>query len=86
MGAVYTVGTVLLQVSQPCRPCCKLAAHHDIADMAAEVHRVVNIDRDDAEGAQRLLRHADLLPESWVKLLRRRLDGHLEDQAARLEG
>ncbi|WP_199442051.1 MOSC domain-containing protein [Umezawaea beigongshangensis] len=125
IGAVYAVGTVLLQVSQPRRPCFRLAAHHDVEDLAvrtqrtgrtgiycrvltpgrlgsgdplvlvreplhgitaAEVHRVVNIDRDDTAAARHLLRHADVLPESWVKLLRRRSDGHLEDQTARLRG
>ncbi|MFD9700992.1 MOSC domain-containing protein [Lentzea sp. NPDC059081] len=125
IGAVYAVGTVLLQVSQPRRPCYKLAVHHDVADMAvrtqrtgrtglycrvlkpghvgagdaivlarkplhgitaAEVHRVVNVDRDDTEAARHLLRHQDLLPESWVRTLRRRAEGHLEDQAARLHG
>ncbi|WP_439657611.1 hypothetical protein ACSHWB_35195 [Lentzea sp. HUAS TT2] len=52
---------------------------------AAEAHRVVNIDRD-VEAAQRLLRHADFLPESWMRLLRRCFDGRLEDQVARLQG
>ncbi|SDO32044.1 MOSC domain-containing protein [Lentzea jiangxiensis] len=125
IGSVHAVGTALLQVSQPRRPCFKLAAHHGVVDMAvrtqrtgrtgvycrvlrpgdvgagdgivlvdqpshgitaAEVHRVVNVDRDDAEAARHLLRHDGVLPESWVRLLSRRFDGVLEDQAARLHG
>ncbi|KOV83325.1 MOSC domain-containing protein [Nocardia sp. NRRL S-836] len=125
LGAVYAVGSVLLQVSQPRRPCYKLAAHHGIDDLAvrtqrsgrtgfycrvlrpgrlvrgdrlvladrpahgitaAEVHRVVNLDRGDLVAARRLLRHAEVLPESWAKMLARRLGGRLEDQAARLHG
>ncbi|MFD5829794.1 MOSC domain-containing protein [Lentzea sp. NPDC060358] len=125
IGAVYAVGTVLLQVSQPRRPCFKLAARHGVDDMAvrtqrtgrtgfycrvlkpghvgagdalvlarkplhgitaAEVHRIVNIDRDDTEGALHLLRHEGVVPESWATRLRRRAEGHLEDQGARLHG
>ncbi|MCG8926394.1 MOSC domain-containing protein [Lentzea sp. CC55] len=125
IGAVYAVGTVLLQVSQPRRPCFKLAARHGVVDMAvrtqrsgrtgvycrvlrpghlaagdgivlvsepahgitaAEVHRVVNVDRDDAEAARRLLRHGGVLPGSWVGLLARRFEGVVEDQAVRLYG
>lgn len=125
LGSVYSVGSVLLQVTQPRRPCYKLAAHHGVKDMAvrtqntgrtgfycrvlrpghlaagdalelttrpshgitaAEVHRVLNVDRDDEVAVRRLLRHARVLPESWVKLLRRRVDGDIEDQAARLGG
>ncbi|GEL22889.1 hypothetical protein PSU4_18430 [Pseudonocardia sulfidoxydans NBRC 16205] len=125
IGAVYAVGTAVLQVSQPRRPCFKLAAHHGIHDMAvrvqntgrtgfyarvlqpgrigggdvveairvpehgitaAEVHRVLNIDRDDLPAARRLLTTPDLLPDSWVTILRRRLDGQLDEQSARLHG
>ncbi|HEX7303060.1 MOSC domain-containing protein [Lentzea sp.] len=125
IGAVYAVGSALLQVSQPRRPCYKLAARHDVADLAvrtqrtgrtgvylrvlkpgrlgagdeivlarrplhgitaAEVHRVVNLDRDDLPAARRLLDHPGVLPESWARTLGRRFDGHLEDQAARLHG
>lgn len=125
IGAVYAVGSVLVQVSQPRRPCFKLAARHGVEDMAvrtqrtgrtgiycrvlreghvgagdalivdsepahgitaAEVHRVLNVDRDDVAAARRLLAHDGVLPESWVKLLHRRLDGLLEDQSARLHG
>ncbi|MET9231587.1 MOSC domain-containing protein [Lentzea sp. NPDC003310] len=125
IGAVYSVGSVLLQVSQPRRPCYKLAAHHGVKDMAvrtqrtgrtgfycrvlragrlaagdvlelvsspahgitaAEVHRVLNVDREDLVGTRRLLRHAHVLPESWAELLRRRGEGFVEDQAARLRG
>lgn len=125
IGSIYAVGTVLLQVTQPRRPCFKLAAHHGIVDMAvrtqrsgrtgfycrvlrpgrlaagdgvdvahrpahgitvAEVHRVVNVDRKDLAAAQRLLEHPDVLPASWVELLRKRLDGGFEDQSTRLHG
>ncbi|ANZ40261.1 sulfurase [Lentzea guizhouensis] len=125
LGAVYEIGTVVLQVSQPRRPCYKLAAHHGIGDMAvrtqrtgrtgfycrvlrpgqlvrgagvvlvtrpshgitaAEVHRVVNLDRDDLDGARRLLDHAGVLPQSWAKMLHRRLDGRLDSQVERLHG
>ncbi|MDX3658903.1 MOSC domain-containing protein [Streptomyces sp. ID05-26A] len=125
IGAVYAVGSVLLQVSQPRRPCFKLAARHDVGDMAvrtqrtgrtgfycrvlreghlgagdamrlesapshgitaAEVHRVINVDRGDVAAARHLLAHDGVLPESWVRLLHRRREGLLEDQAARLHG
>ncbi|MGZ3145886.1 MOSC domain-containing protein [Lentzea chajnantorensis] len=125
IGAVYSVGSVLLQVSQPRRPCFKLAARHGVDDLAvraqrsgrtgfycrvlqpghlvhgdrlvpvstpmhgitaAEVHRVVNLDRGDREGARHLLRHAGVLPESWAGMLRRRLDGRLDSQSERLHG
>ena len=123
--AVYSVGTAVLQVSQPRRPCFKLAAHHGIRDMAvrvqntgrtgfyarvlqpgrigagdvveavrvpehgitaADVHRVLNIDRDDLPAARRLLATPDVLPDSWAAILRRRLDGDLDDQSPRLHG
>lgn len=123
LGAVYAVGTAVLRVSQPRRPCYKLAAHHGVDDMAvrtqtsgrtgfycrvlqpgsvtagdavdlvdrpahgitaAEVHRVLNVDRADLAGVRRLLDHPDLLPESWVRTLRSRLDGQLDDQSPRL--
>ncbi|PRY39478.1 MOSC domain-containing protein [Umezawaea tangerina] len=125
IGSVYAVGTAVLQVTQPRRPCYKLAAHNGVADLAvrtqrtgrtgfycrvlwpgtleagqaiellhrpdhgvtaAEVHRVVNVDRDDLAAARRLLDHPDLLPSSWVGLLDKRLAGHVDDQAARLHG
>lgn len=125
LGAVYAVGTAVLAVTQPRRPCYKLAAHHGIADMAvqtqrtgrtgfycavvrpgrvaagdrldlvfrprhgitaAEAHRVLNVDRADLAAARRLLDHPDVLPASWVRLLRTRLDGHLDDQSERLHG
>lgn len=54
---------------------------------AGEVHRVLNIDRDDADGARRLLEHPELLPDGWVRMLQRRLaDGAREDQTSRLHG
>ncbi len=125
LGSIYTIGTALLQVSQPRRPCYKLAAHHGIADMAvmtqrtgrtgfycrvlrpghveasdtldllfrprhgitaAEVHRVLNVDRADRAAAQRLLDQPEVLPASWVALLRKRLDGQVDDQTERLQG
>ncbi|WP_051791107.1 MOSC domain-containing protein [Amycolatopsis jejuensis] len=125
MGALYVVGTVILQVTQPRRPCYKLAAYHGIPDLAvqtqrtgrtgiycrvlrpgyvetgdgiellhepehgitvAEVHRVINVDRHDLVAANRLLDHPEILPESWIRLLRTRLDGRLDDQTSRLHG
>lgn len=125
LGAVYAIGGVVLQVTQPRRPCYKLAAHHGIPDMAvitqqsgrtgfycrvlrpgtlragdridrlfrpghgitaAEAHRVLNVDRADRAAALRLLDHPDALPASWAGLLRKRLDGHLDDQTNRLHG
>jgi MOSC domain-containing protein YiiM len=125
IGSVYAVGTAVLQVTQPRRPCYKIAAHHGIEDMSvrtqrtgrtgfycrvllpgslaagddvdllhrpehgitvAEVHRVVNVDRDDRDAARRLLEHPELLPSSWIGLLEKRLTGHLDDQVERLHG
>ncbi|MGW6443424.1 MOSC domain-containing protein [Lentzea sp. NPDC055074] len=125
IGSVYAVGSALLQVSQPRRPCFKLAARHGVGDMAVrtqrtgrtgfycrvlreghvgagdalvlndepshgitagEVHRVINVDRGDVAAARRLLRHDGVLPESWMRLVHKRFDGLLEDQAARLHG
>ncbi|GAA1287727.1 MOSC domain-containing protein [Saccharothrix xinjiangensis] len=125
LGSVYAIGTAVLQVTQPRRPCFRLAAHHGVEDMAvltqrsgrtgfycrvlrpghltagdtvallsrpehgitaAEVHRVLNVDRGDHVAARHLLDHPGVLPESWVALLRKRLDGHLDDQAERLHG
>ncbi|WP_433271475.1 MOSC domain-containing protein [Actinosynnema sp. CS-041913] len=125
LGSVFAVGTAVLQVTQPRRPCYRLAAHHGIADMAvltqrsgrtgfycrvlapgrvaaddrfdlvsrpqhgitaAEVHRVLNVDRADHAATRRLLDHPEALPDSWVGLLRERLDGRLDDQAERLHG
>ncbi len=125
LGSVYAVGTAVLQVTQPRRPCYKLAAHHGIAGLAvltqrsgrtgfycrvlrpgrleagdgldllfrpghgitaAEAHRVLNVDRADRAAARRLLDHPEVLPASWVGLLRKRLDGQLDDQGERLHG
>ncbi|NRQ33641.1 MOSC domain-containing protein [Nonomuraea sp. NN258] len=125
LGSVYAVGTAVLQVSQPRRPCYKLAAHHDIADMAvltqrsgrtgfyfrvlrpgqvaagdridlifrprhgitaAETHRVLNVDRTDLDAARHLLAHPEAIPASWAALLRKRLDGLLDNQTERLYG
>ncbi|MFD2468691.1 MOSC domain-containing protein [Amycolatopsis silviterrae] len=125
VGSTYLVGTVVLQVTQPRRPCYRLAAHHGIPDLAvqtqrtgrtgiyfrvvrpgtlaaddridlvhrpahgitvAEVHRVLNVDRTDRSAAAHLLDHPGVLPVSWAALLRKRLDGHLDDQSSRLHG
>ncbi|GAA1340548.1 MOSC domain-containing protein [Saccharothrix algeriensis] len=125
LGAVYAIGAAVVQVTQPRRPCYRLAAHHGVADMAvltqrtgrtgfycrvltpghvaagdrvdllsrpghgitaAEAHRVINVDRADLAAARRLLDHPEVLPDSWVGLLRQRLDGRLDDQTARLHG
>ncbi|WP_344679455.1 MOSC domain-containing protein [Saccharopolyspora taberi] len=125
VGSVYAVGSVVLQVTQPRRPCFKQAAFHGIEDMAvraqrsgrtgfycrvlrpghlragdrlelldrpehgitaAELHRVMNIDRRDLPAARRLLEHSDALPDAWVGVLRKRLDGDLDDQEQRLHG
>lgn len=53
---------------------------------AAQVHHTMNVDRADLRAARRLLHHADLLPESWVRTLTQRLAGVLEDQTDRLSG
>ncbi|WUI02566.1 MOSC domain-containing protein [Spirillospora sp. NBC_00431] len=125
LGSVYAIGTAILQVTQPRRPCYKLAAYHGVRDLAvltqrsgrtgfycrvlrpghvaagdrvdllsrpghgitaAEAHRVLNVDRADRAAARRLLDHPQVLPASWVGLLRDRLDGRLDDQTARLHG
>ncbi|WP_406640242.1 MOSC domain-containing protein [Amycolatopsis sp. WGS_07] len=125
VGSIYLAGTVELQVTQPRRPCYRIAAHHGIPDLAvqtqrtgrtgiycrvvrpgqltagdrldlvfrpahgitvAEVHRVVNVDRTDRAAAEHLLNHPDVLPASWAALLRKRLDGQLDDQSTRLHG
>ncbi|MEV4890811.1 MOSC domain-containing protein [Nonomuraea sp. NPDC055795] len=39
LGSVYAIGTVVLQVTQPRRPCYKLAAHHGIRDLAVLTQR-----------------------------------------------
>ncbi|WP_308258421.1 MOSC domain-containing protein [Saccharothrix obliqua] len=39
LGAVYAVGTAVLQVTQPRRPCYRLAVHHGVADMAVRTQR-----------------------------------------------
>ncbi|HUR05099.1 MAG TPA: type 1 glutamine amidotransferase [Nonomuraea sp.] len=42
--------------------------------------------RTDRAAAQRLLDRPEVLPVSWGVLLRKRLDGHLDDQTERLHG
>ncbi|MEU5696872.1 MOSC domain-containing protein [Actinosynnema sp. NPDC020468] len=39
LGAIYEVGDVVLQVTQPRRPCYKLAARHDVPDLAVLTQR-----------------------------------------------
>ena len=125
LGSVYRVGTVVVQATQPRRPCYKLAALHGVPDMAvltqstgrtgiyfrvlepghlrvgdrirllsqpghgitaAEVHRVLNIDRTDLAGARHLLAHPDVLPASWRQTLQKRFTDELDDHTERLYG
>ncbi|WP_410793205.1 MOSC domain-containing protein [Kribbella sp. C-35] len=37
--SIYAIGTVVLQVTQPRRPCYRLAAHHDVEDLAVRTQR-----------------------------------------------
>lgn len=53
---------------------------------AAEVHRVLNLDRGDLAGTRRLLEHPEALPDHWVEMLRGRLAGFEEDASPRLLG
>ncbi|ATE55653.1 MOSC domain-containing protein [Actinosynnema pretiosum] len=39
LGAVYRAGTAVLQVTQPRRPCYKLAVHHGVPDLAVTTQR-----------------------------------------------
>ncbi|MFD2674210.1 MOSC domain-containing protein [Gulosibacter bifidus] len=50
---------------------------------AAEVNRIMNVDRDDVAGIQALLASPEL-PPRWRQQLERRLEGHFESDAARL--
>jgi MOSC domain-containing protein YiiM len=53
---------------------------------AAEVHRVLNLDRNDRAAARHLLAHPDVLPVPWQEKLHNRLTGELDDQSERLYG
>lgn len=123
LGDTVKVGSARLQVTQPRRPCYKLAARWGIPGLArtvqtlgrtgiyfrvlepgaieagdriqivdrldhsvsaAEVNRVMNVDRDDLAGIETLLASPEL-PPRWREQLRRRLDdGEFEDDASRL--
>ncbi|XVX20440.1 MOSC domain-containing protein [Actinomycetota bacterium] len=52
---------------------------------AAETNRVMNVDRGDREGIERML-GAPGIPQAWRDKLVRRLGGELEDDSARLDG
>lgn len=39
LGAVYAAGSAVLQVTQPRRPCYKLAARHGVPDLAVQAQR-----------------------------------------------
>lgn len=49
----------------------------------AEINRVMNVDREDADGIAKVLASPEL-PEKWRTGLQRRLNGVLEDDSARL--
>jgi 3-alpha domain len=49
----------------------------------AEINRVMNVDRNDREGIERLLASPEL-PQKWRDGLERRLAGVFEDDSARL--
>lgn len=68
-------GDVITLVAQP---------NHGIT--AAEVHRVLNIDRADRMAARRLLAHPNVLPARWQRALQKRLAGDLDDHTERLYG
>ena len=111
-GDRYRIGTAVVRVTAPRRPCYKLGLAHGRRDMpvrvqrtgrtgfylavdtpgtitagdevllvdrgphavtAAEINRVLNVDKDDLDAAARVLTAADLLPERWVRTLRGRL-------------
>ncbi len=121
-GDVFRLGEVLVQVSQPRRPCTTLSARWAMRELpmliqqtgrsgyylrvlgpgrvragdpmtllrrldgsvsVAEINRVMNVDRDDREGIERLLASPEL-PQNWRTALTRRLTGVLEDDSARL--
>jgi MOSC domain-containing protein YiiM len=120
-GDVFRLGEVLVQVSQPRRPCTTLSARWAMLELprliqqtgrsgyylrvlepgriragdpmtlvrrldgsvaVAEINRVMNVDRDDREGIERVLASPEL-PPKWRTGLTRRLRGFLEDDSAR---
>lgn len=121
-GDVFRIGEVLVQVSQPRRPCTTLSARWAMRELprlvqqtgrsgyylrvletgqiragdpmtlvrrmdgsvsVAEINRVMNVDRNDREGIERLLASPEL-PQKWRSGLERRLAGVFEDDSARL--
>ncbi|QDQ98573.1 MOSC domain-containing protein [Tomitella fengzijianii] len=111
-GDVYRIGTALVRVTAPRRPCYKLGLAHGITEMpvrvqatgrtgfylavlepgevragdavqvverarhgvtAFEVNRVMNVDKRDVAGIERVLTAAELLPARWVEKLEKRL-------------
>lgn len=111
-GDRYRIGTAVVRVTAPRRPCYKLGLAHGRRDMpvrvqrtgrtgfylavdtpgvigagdavvllaraahtvtAAEINRVLNVDKDDLDGAAHVLTAAEVLPERWVRTLRGRL-------------
>jgi MOSC domain-containing protein YiiM len=127
IGDVFSLGETLLQVSQPRRPCFKMAARHSrrllpvqmqdaghtgyylrvlvpgqvVAGQhmtlqrraahgvtVAEVNRVLNVDKDDLEGATFVLTAGADLPEAWRITLEQRLmdPRDLGDDTHRLYG
>lgn len=53
---------------------------------AAQVHRVLNVDRNDLDGTRRLLAHREAIPDRWADLLHKRLAGVQEDTTDRVAG
>lgn len=121
-GDVFRIGGVLVQVSQPRRPCTTLSARWAMRELpqliqqtgrsgyylrvletgriqagdpmtfirrldgsvsVAEINRVMNVDRHDREGIDRVLASPEL-PRKWRTALTRRLTGIFEDDSARL--
>lgn len=122
LGDVFQLDDLLVQVTQPRRPCATVSARWSNRQLprlmqsrsrsgyylrvlepgtiaegdtmrlvkrlpnsvsVAETNRIMNIDRQDIDGIHRLLA-APELPERWRGTLRRRLEGQLEDDTARL--
>lgn len=123
LGDTYRMGTAVVQVTQPRRPCTtvsrrwsdpklpklmqetgrcgfylrvlepgeiRLGDAFELLDRpegavsVAEVNRVMNVDRTEREGIERLLASPEL-PERWRTQLKRRLErGWAEDDSARL--
>lgn len=128
VGDVYRVGEpgrgALVQVSQPRRPCFKLAVRYGVKELAlwtqetgltgfyfrvleegevraddeisllertapeasvAEANRVMHLDKHDVAGIERLLAVPEL-SANWRRTFEKRLSGHTEATAPRLEG